>query len=87
MYTDLQEASDLSGQFINGFKLKQDKLSEFLEVTEQECLDGSFTRYTVIAIEELNFINKAVLKWRYRATAEHAVDKMRTFFKNAHKVE
>ena len=42
MHTDLQEICDLSGPSMNGFKLKQDKLREFLKGIEQECSNGMY---------------------------------------------
>ena len=46
-----------------------------------------YIRYNVTAIEESNYLNKAVLNWRRKPTTERTVDNMLTFFKQAHKEE
>ena len=81
----MQEPFDITGSSINGLKLRQDKLQDFLRGTAQQCSNGMYVRYTVNVMEGEHFMDKAILKFRRKDEQDKGKDDMWAFMKAEHK--
>ena len=67
---DLEADYDMTTQSIKHLRIRQEKLKLFLHDTEQRIPEGTYVKKTLGVIENANYINKDVLKWRRRDLAD-----------------
>ena len=65
--------------------IRQEKLKLLLHDTEQRIPEGTYIKKTLGVIENSNYINKDVLKWRRRPLVEQTIALFWPYFKDAHK--
>ena len=82
---DLEADYDMTTQSIKHLQIRQEKLKLFLDDTEQRINDWTYVKKTLGVIENSNYINKDVLKWRRRALVDQTITNFWDFFKEAHK--
>ena len=76
---------DMTTQSIKHLRIRQEKLKLFLHDTEQRIPEGTYIKKTLGVIENSNYINKDVLKWRRRPLVDQTIADFWTFFKEVHK--
>ena len=70
---------------IKPFQIKCEKLKLFLDLTEQALPNSIYIKKCLRVIEQSNYINKDVLKWRAEPLIQRTVALFWSFFKIAHK--
>ena len=82
---DLDKEVDITWQSIKPFRLKQEKLKQFLEDTEQAISNGMYIKKCLWVIKKSNYINKAVLTWRAQPLPDRTIALFWSFFAAAYK--